>query len=104
MRIIWTSLVLGIAVAMTAGGSALAMGRDSSPPTETLPDDDRAAWEPLLEEGHASAVELFEKSAPVLRSAFGDALAPVENAMTDWDFAEALKALRAVKDAHVQLR
>jgi two-component system sensor histidine kinase/response regulator len=60
--------------------------------------------EGLIAEHDLGALALFEKFAPVLRSALGEAAASVEDPLTSWDFPRALEALRAAKADREQLQ
>ncbi|CAB1072670.1 hypothetical protein D1AOALGA4SA_1625 [Olavius algarvensis Delta 1 endosymbiont] len=53
--------------------------------------------EALLTEHNAGAIDFFEKSAFILRSALGPAAASVEDPLKSWDLSGALEALRAAK-------
>ena len=53
--------------------------------------------EALLEENDAGAIDVFEESASLLRSALGSTVAFLEEAITGWDFPAALEALRLAK-------
>jgi two-component system sensor histidine kinase/response regulator len=50
---------------------------------------------PLLESGDAEATDLLEANAALLRAAFGLGLKPISDALGDFEFEEALAALRS---------
>ena len=50
---------------------------------------------PLLESGDAEAIDLLEGNAVLLRAAFGLGLKPISDALGDFEFEEALTALRS---------
>ena len=52
----------------------------------------------LLGEKDAEAIDVFESEAPLLRSAFGAKLAPLEQAMGSFNLKAALAALRSLAD------
>jgi hypothetical protein len=54
---------------------------------------------PLLESGDAEAIDVVEQNRALLSAAFGAALEAVESALGDFEFDDALSALRAAVSA-----
>jgi two-component system, sensor histidine kinase and response regulator len=54
----------------------------------------------LLADDDSDAIELFHESAPALRAALGPAYADMQRALDNYQFVEALAALRSVRTAH----
>jgi len=53
--------------------------------------------EELLRSGDPAVIEQFEASAPLLRSAFGQAAALLAEHLQNWDFVRAQEALQVAK-------